>query len=94
MKKTIMILAFFTAAVCFGKEYFMGTRFDTTTTAGVTYIGEAASNHPQFSTNNPVWKIVKINSSGVYNLEIGGNQGYVGTWADVSSYATNAPLWK
>ena len=94
MKKTIGILVLLTAAICFGKEYFYGTRFDTTTTAGTTYIGEAASNHTNFGVSNAVWKIVKIDTNGVYNLEVVGNQGYVGTWSDLSIYATNAASWK
>jgi hypothetical protein len=94
MKNKIMVLVLLVAAVCFGKEYFYGARFDNWTTAGVTYVGEAASNHPQFAETNAVWKIVKIDTNGVFNLEIGGNQGYVGAWSDISNYATNTPLWK
>jgi hypothetical protein len=96
MKKIIASL-FLTAAVAVcAQDLLKTTRFDTTTTVGTTYIGEAVSNHARtpVSTNTAMWLIVKITDAGVYNLEVNGQQGYVGTWADLAAYATNAAAWK
>jgi hypothetical protein len=96
MRKIIAGLFMLAAGAVYAQELFKSTRFDTTTTSNTTYIAEAVSNHPRtpISTNTAMWKIVKINSDGVFNLSVGGQQGYVGVWANLGSYATNSPLWK
>jgi hypothetical protein len=94
MNKIVACFLLIAGAVC-AQELIPSTRFDTTTTPGVTYIGKAMSNHKKIpiSTNSAMWKIIKIDDDGVYNLEVGGLQGYYGVWADLATY-TNAAFWK
>ena len=69
MKRIIITILAISTGLCVAREFTIGTRFDTTSEPGVTYVGESVTDHPTvvISETNATWMITKITTNGVYH---------------------------